>query len=170
MRCSVASVSSSPVAEVLARRADDPHPDDPFRGLYLSEEMVDRLLDTAPGDTRWSDASGRLDACERAADEAAARGAQLRLRDLRGVFDLADVDVDMLVIALAADLDPRFERFFGYLNDDVTRRRPSVALALELCGVSLVSAADRGRFVHGPLVEKGLGRIESFLAKGVASV
>ncbi|TDN93077.1 ATP-binding protein [Microbacterium sp. BK668] len=147
-------------ALVLARRADDPHPDDPFRGLYLSEEMVDRLLDATPGGARWSDASGRLEACERAADEAAAGGARLRLRDLREVFDLAEVDVDMLIIALAADLDPRFERFFGYLNDDVTRRRPSVALALELCGVPLVSAADRGRFVHGPLVDKGLVIIE----------
>ena len=27
------------------RRADDPAPDDPFRGLYLSDEAVDRLLD-----------------------------------------------------------------------------------------------------------------------------
>lgn len=145
---------------VLARRADDPHPDDPFRGLYLSEEMVDRLLVAEPGTASWSDASGRLAACERAADRAAASGARIRLRDLRDVFGLTEVDVDMLVIALAADLDPRFERFFGYLNDDVSRRRPSVALALELCGVPLVSAPDRGRFVHGPLVTSGLVLID----------
>ena len=30
------------------RRADDPAPDDPFRGLYLTDDAVDRLLqDTA---------------------------------------------------------------------------------------------------------------------------
>ena len=143
-------------ALVLARRADDPHPDDPFRGLYLSDEMVDRLLETAPSAAVWSDASGRLEACERAADEAATTGAHMRLRDLRDMFGLTEVDVDMLMIALAADLDPRFERFFGYLNDDVSRRRPSVSLALDLCGVPLASARDRGRFVHGPLVTSGL--------------
>ena len=33
---------------VATRRADDPQPDDPFRGLYLSEEAVDRLLGGAP--------------------------------------------------------------------------------------------------------------------------
>ena len=65
-------------ALVLARRADDPHPDDPFRGLYLSEEMVDRLLDTAPGDTRWSDASGRLDACVAAGPPAGREGIRAR--------------------------------------------------------------------------------------------
>ncbi|MFH8252476.1 ATP-binding protein [Microbacterium sp. B2969] len=147
-------------ALVVARRADDPHPDDPFRGLYLSEEMVDRLLDTPGATTRWSDASGRLDDCERTADRAARAGARIRLRDLSAMFDLSDVDLDMLVIALAADLDPRFERFFGYLNDDVSRRRPSVALALDLCGIPLASAHDRGRFVHGTLVSSGLLNLE----------
>jgi hypothetical protein len=34
-------------ALVALRRADDPQPDDPFRGLYLSEEAVDRLLEGA---------------------------------------------------------------------------------------------------------------------------
>ena len=33
---------------VAERRADDPAPDDPFRGLYLSDETVDRLLDGRP--------------------------------------------------------------------------------------------------------------------------
>ncbi len=31
-------------ALVMHRRADDPAPDDPFRGLYLTEEVVDQLL------------------------------------------------------------------------------------------------------------------------------
>lgn len=31
-------------ALVVLRRTTDPAPDDPFRGLYLSEETVDRLL------------------------------------------------------------------------------------------------------------------------------
>ena len=29
------------------RRADDPAPDDPFRGLYVNDETVDRLLGRA---------------------------------------------------------------------------------------------------------------------------
>ena len=35
------------VRELVAeRRADDPAPDDPFRGLYLTDDAVDRLLRT----------------------------------------------------------------------------------------------------------------------------
>ncbi|KQM82332.1 ATP-binding protein [Agromyces sp. Leaf222] len=145
---------------VAARRAVDPQPDDPFRGLYLSDELIDRMLEGAPGVPDWSDASARLAACEQAADMAEAAGHPVRLRRLADEFGLAPIDVDLLVIALAADLDPRFERFFGYLNDDVGRRRPSVTVALELCGVPLTNAADRARLLTGPLVTGGLVIVE----------
>src|SRR4051794_17637290 len=93
---------------VATRRTTDPQPDDPFRGLYLSDEMVDRLLEGIPGVPDWSDASARLAEREQSADMAEAAGHRLRLRDLATTFALSDLDVDLLVIALAADLDPRF--------------------------------------------------------------
>lgn len=59
------------------------------------------------------------------------------------------------------DLDPRFERFYGYLNDDVTRRRASIGLALQLAGASLLSAEARGRLEPSrPLVRHGLIVVE----------
>jgi hypothetical protein len=142
-------------ALVATRRADDPQPDDPFRGLYLSDEAVDRLLASTgqpvtPGDGK------ALAACEQRADAAETDGERLRLRELARTFDLAPLDVDLLLVALACDLDARFEQMFGYLNDDVTRRRPSVAVALALCGEPLASARARARLVDGPLVRCGL--------------
>ena len=35
---------------VAHRRADDPNPDDAFRGLYLPDEEIDRLLSRPPSD------------------------------------------------------------------------------------------------------------------------
>jgi hypothetical protein len=144
---------------VAARRAEDPQPDDPFRGLYLSEDAVDRLLApaSAPVLTRPDDA---LAACELRADSAQAAGARVRLRELAAAFALTPLDVDLLLIALAGDLDSRFEQLFGYLNDDVTRRRPSVGVALALCGEPLGSAAARARLAGGPLVREGLLRVD----------
>jgi hypothetical protein len=49
-------------------------------------------------------------------------------------FELSPLDVELLLVALAPDLEPRFERLYGYLHDDVSRRRASIGLALELCG------------------------------------
>ncbi|MFJ5696418.1 ATP-binding protein [Arthrobacter sp. NPDC093125] len=153
-------------ALVALRRADDPQPDDPFRGLYLSEEAVDRLLEgpqssLEDGNDRWPGAAtARQRECEALADAAQEAGHPLRLRALADTFGLSALDVDLLLVALAADLDPRFEQFFGYLNDDVTRRRPSVAVALALCGQPLSAAGARARLLSGPLISGGLLAVE----------
>ena len=141
---------------VADRRAVDPAPDDPFRGLYLSDEAIDRLLAPQPTTTDRPATTARLDACERAADEAEDAGCRVRLRELAETFGLEPLDVELLLVALACEVDPRFEQFFGYLNDDVTRRRPSVAVALELCGVPLSAANGHARLQHGPLVRGAL--------------
>lgn len=152
---------------VAARRAEDPQPDDPFRGLYLSDEAVDRLLggDSPSLATDWQEPgpggpSPRQLHCEQLADTAEADGHRLRLRGLASTFGLLPLDVDLLLVALAADLDPRFEQLFGYLNDDVTRHRPSVAVALALCGTPLSAADGRARLLSGPLITGGLLVVE----------
>jgi hypothetical protein len=147
-------------ALVAERRADDPQPDDPFRGLYLTDEAVDRILALGVRACAPLADEPRLVACERQADAAQAAGGRLRLRELAATFALSPLDVELLLIALACDLDARFEQFFGYLNDDVTRRRPSAAVALALCGEPLSSAAARARLGAGPLVAGGLLSVE----------
>jgi hypothetical protein len=145
-------------AIVAERRATDPSPDDPFRGLYLSDEHVDRLLagqpETPPVDRETAD---RLAAIEQGADTAAAAGADIRLRRLASAFDLTPLDVELLLVALAPDLDARFERLYSYLHDDVTRRRASIGLALDLCATPLASGPARQRLMEtGPLLTAGL--------------
>ncbi len=131
---------------VELRRAVDPDPDDPYRGQYLTPEAVARILDEGeehgPG----------LPALAPAGPPPP--GSPLGVLATR--FGLDPLDVDLLLVALAPDLDARFERLYGYLNDDLTRRRPTVGLALELCGRGR-SAAARFRLSPGaPLVAGGL--------------
>ncbi|MFD7425594.1 ATP-binding protein [Streptomyces sp. NPDC059818] len=128
---------------VAARRAADPDPDDPYRGQYFTPEAITRILDDpggldVPAHEPWQPPPGSV------------------LEGLAVRFCLSPLDLDLLLIAVAPDLDARFERFYGYLNDDLTRRRPTVGLALELCGLAGATAA-RFRLAPGaPLVDGGL--------------
>ena len=143
---------------VASRREDDPAPDDPFRGLYLSDEQVDRLL-AGHGAPPAPDAQTAeyLRGLEEHADSLESQGADLRLRRLAREFGLEPLDVELLLVAIAPDLDSRFERLYGYLHDDVTRRRASIGLALELAGVSPSSGLARQRLTPtGPLIRTGL--------------
>ena len=149
-------------AAVARRRATDPETDDRFRGLYISQGHVDRLLADksvpAPPD---AGAAKARDEAEAAADAAEQIGADLRLRRLARTFNLDEIDVELLLIAMAPDVDARFERLYGYLQDDVSRRRASVGLGLELCGLPSSSAYARSRLAAGaPLVDEYLVQVE----------
>jgi hypothetical protein len=143
---------------VARRRIDDPAPDDPFRGLYISDDHVQHMLSasvSAGGET-WGD-SDELARLEAGAVAAEAGGVEIRLRSLAARAQLDALDVDLLLVCLAPDLDSRFERLYGYINDDVTRRRATFGLCLELAGASPWSAASRFRLTpDAPLLSTGL--------------
>ncbi|MFJ4447428.1 ATP-binding protein [[Kitasatospora] papulosa] len=183
------SDSSSPLLERLARlrervadlvehrSATDPTADDPMRGMYLTDDAVRHLLfggaqDTAPApgpDTAPSPGPDPADAPDPAKEPAGAEEPDPaeepsdddRLHWLAHWLRLSPLDTQILLIALAPDLDRTFESLYAYLNDDVTRRRATVALALDLCGVPTHSAAGRSRFHPAArLVARGLLEVE----------
>ncbi len=149
-------------ALVDRRRAVDPNPDDPFRGLYLADEHVASIVSERFGSKAfaWDDGEA-IASLEREAYRARMDGRDIRLAELAERLDLDRTDVNLVLIAIAPDLDLRFERLYGYLNDDVTRRRATVALALELAGESPWTVSARRRLSpDGPLVSCGLLEVE----------
>ncbi len=56
----------------------------------------------------------------------------LRLPELARRMGLGTFERQTLLLALAGELDPRYGRLFGYLNDNINLRSPSIELALRL--------------------------------------
>ncbi|MBZ5553735.1 MAG: AAA family ATPase [Acidobacteriia bacterium] len=142
--------------------------DNEFRGLYISEEEVDSLLGRPLGVPAWiSQTDSTSPALEQVTSEIVRRKAEssrqgvvLRLEEIRRLFQLIDFDVEALLICLAPEFDARYERLYGYLQDDVTKRRPTVGLLLNLLGHSVEEKlAWRERFsVNSPLMKHQLLR------------
>jgi len=145
--------------------------DENFRGLYISEQEVDRLLAEPVGRPLWltdmPDASAdeverALRPLRRTLDErraaSQARGIDLRLDRLAETFGLDRFESDVLLLCLAGEIDLRYERLYAYLQDDVTKRRPSIELALALLAPAGRDAmARRGSFqTDAPLRAHGL--------------
>ena len=100
---------------------------DPFRGLHISQEEVEQLLTRLPGTPSLY------------VDEESPPGPELETSNdfapmtwLAKELDLSPFDLDLIIIALAPELDLRYERLYAYVQDDVSRRRPTVDLALNL--------------------------------------
>jgi MoxR-like ATPase len=125
-----------------------------LQGLYISEQELDALLAEPAGLPRWAavphrpdveEALGRI--AEGIAERKAATGAELRLEELARRFGLTAFDLDALLVTLAPEVDLRYERLFAYLQDDVTKRRPSFDLVLNLlCPTFEAKLAARSRF------------------------
>lgn len=63
------------------------------------------------------------------------KGIDLPLYRLAYLFHLTPFEQDVLLICLAPELDIKYERIYGYLQDDVTRKHPTISLMLDLlCG------------------------------------
>lgn len=95
---------------------------------------------------------------ERAAEDA---GVHLCLPEIVRLFGLDDFERGAVVLALAPELDHRYERLFGYLNDDMQRRFPTVRLALRIFAAAPEERATRAsRFdEEAPLRARRLLRI-----------
>jgi hypothetical protein len=122
--------------EVLRLRARYQLSLDEFRGLFISDEQVDALLtrnDAAPAD--WTNLPPPEP--HSAIDAIAAR------------FLLDQAATDILLFALAPDIDPAYAPIYAYLNDDVRRRWPTVDLARRLFGETASCAAALA--ADGPL-------------------
>lgn len=114
---------------------------DAFRGLYVSDAEVDHLLQR-PFGSNWGETVLSPEAEERlfqqAEENASVRMSAIpqegpgRLQDLVQAFGLDDLEKDILLICLAPAFDLRYEKIYGYLQDDVTRKRPGINLALNL--------------------------------------
>jgi hypothetical protein len=99
---------------------------DEFRGLYVSDAQVDALV-AAGGDQAGSaDVSLETFDPPQAADGDSAWNALVRQLEL----DRAEADV--LLLALAPELDARYGPLLAYLNDDASRRWATSELAQRL--------------------------------------
>ncbi|WP_432049779.1 ATP-binding protein [Verrucosispora sp. NA02020] len=146
---------------VTERRRDDPDPDDAFRGLYVSADHAERLAAVASTGVGCKEGSPAIHEALAGDPSLHTDGDEPRLLRLARRFGLTPLDVDFLLVALLPDVEARYEKLYGYLHDDVSRRRATIGLALELCGIPASAVTGRSRFTgSAPLVGGGLVLVE----------
>lgn len=136
--------------------------DDEYRGLYIPDAEVELLTDSAPTMSPELAAQRRVLEDERQQIEerllASEEGGANPLIRVGQLFALGRFERDLLLLALAPEIDLRYERLYAYIQDDVTKKRPSVDLALRIfCIDPAARLAMRSVFASdGPLLRRRL--------------
>lgn len=121
-----------------ALQTQRPETSTPFRGLYISSEDVARGLSQSPGASPFAAGMPPTEQNHIGDSSLPSPLAQLIQR-----FGLTSFDADILILSIAPEIDLRYERVYAYLQDDVTRKRPTVELALNLFCVSPQEKLER---------------------------
>ena len=122
----------------------------PYRGLYISPDEAAQLAQDTPT------AGEKPSSVETLARELP------NWNDFEQRLGLEPFDGALMALALAPELDSKFQRLYAFVQDDVTRRHLSVELALRLlCGESESERLARWRHLApvAPLVRYGLLRV-----------
>lgn len=124
-----------------------------YHGLYLSHDDLTRWLAREPGEPMLAEDGGLDEPLVDSTDNHSSR-----LAWLAKSYGLTSFDLDLILIALAPELDLRYERLYAYIQDDVTRKRPSVDLALNLlCPTANAKLMRRAHFASdAPLIRNWL--------------
>ena len=137
------------------------------RTMYITRQEVDWLLAGDDGVPSDSAPAAQRAALDRLTAEIDARvrhsgrdGVELPLVALSRLLGLSAMEHDAIVICLAPELRRKYDRIYAYLQDDITRRRPSVDLVLEvLYATEQQRWQARSRFSESaPLLRHGILR------------
>jgi MoxR-like ATPase len=114
------------------------------------EGQASRVVYITPAEVEWLLDKGEVPACDVATEAMRSEVARLRgeindriarsqeegvflaLPQLCRLFGHSAFERDAIVICLAPELRRKYDRLYAYMQDDITRKRPSVDLVLEL--------------------------------------
>lgn len=134
-----------------------------FLGLYISEEEIDSLL--AKKESVISN-SAEVNALRQKIEErkriSLQNGVELRLERFRELFQLTVFEVDAVLMALASELDQKYSKLFAYLQDDVTKKKPTIGLVLSFfCKSKQDAINSRAYFSYNsPLMKNMIFQLE----------
>ncbi len=104
---------------------------DEFRGLYVSDEQVDHLLNQS---VQGEHELPYLQQLAQQIDMLGEAIAEERdpLRHLGEMFGLTSVECELMFLALAPELHRKYETLYAYLNDEVAKKWPTLHIAQRL--------------------------------------
>jgi len=114
-----------------------PEAGDELRGLYISEAEIEWIQrNPGFGSIQGTLSDLRIESLKEInllrkeidakKEESLKKGRELRLHILSELFGLDSFEIDILLIGLVPELDLKYEKLYSYLQNDVTKKKPTI--------------------------------------------
>lgn len=147
--------------EVRKFRTANAVPIEEFQGIYISDKSVDSLLATDMADNDTQTKLGDRAIVHRQIGANTAVSELLRIPEWQRLVNhlqLSNIDLALLIIAIAPETDLKYETVYAYLQNDISRKLPTRDLVLRLLsGEDEGNTAIRNSLSSGsPLFRQGV--------------
>lgn len=119
-----------------------------FPGLYISDEEVDSILDNRLEEkktgktTKDNEYEQHLKSVEKLRNYindrknfSLEKNVVLKIQNLINITSISDFELQVILICLASELDPNYEKIYAYLQDDITKKKPTPYLVFRILGI-----------------------------------
>src|SRR6266852_7086238 len=133
--------------QILRLRASYQLSLDEFRGLYISDEQVDsfinRVIEKEGSSSTIQDLTEQAEVMRKTNVEQVSDA--LPWKHIITEFNLSPFEQDVLLLALAPEIDLKYETLYAYLNNDLARTRTSLVVSewlyYQLVGLAVYAGA-----------------------------
>lgn len=111
-------------------------------GLYITDQEIDALLSQGVEDTGSSDISEdsnllslireKTEEIDQMVLKSLNEEVHLQYPRLTSIFGLSPFEKDIVLICLAPEIDLKYQKLYSYLQDDITKKHPTIALMQNL--------------------------------------
>ncbi len=116
--------------------------DTPFHllGVVITDSEINNILESGKLRNRHNDLNKKIiEDIEKSWNHICSRvkiSENIRLFSVIDMFEMQPFEVFLFIVGLSLEFDRKYEKFFGYLNDDINQSYPTLGLARALYSIS----------------------------------
>ncbi|MDH3278467.1 MAG: AAA family ATPase [Nitrosopumilus sp.] len=116
-----------------------------FTRMYVSDEEIDSVIkstfdkdiDNSEFEKLYRIIDTQKNIIEKRKAESISKGTILSFKQVCDVFGLSEFEKNALLICIAPEIDLKFEKLYSYLQNDVTKKKPTIGFILDLLSDSI---------------------------------
>lgn len=132
------------INKYMLQEIDDAPSMNPLRGITITRDEAIKTLkskDSTEEDLRIKRLNEQIEKLTISMDNklllSKEKNIKLNFETISELFNLNFIERNLLILGISVEIDTKYEKLFGFINDNVNKKRPTIDFVLRLLGLSI---------------------------------